>query len=102
MLAPYTVGKDRFARMRNALSLQSVAKNNECKVEDLLKLNKVLRSAKKEKAREIVYQPLDWEKVAVLTFHDASFATVPGQRSQAGRITFLTEGTAEDRTVQVL
>ena len=51
--------------------------------------------------KRIKFVALDLENLGILAFHDASHASMPGLRSQSGRIHFITDGVATESTSKI-
>ena len=70
-------------------------KVNEAKVKHIKEINRLVRVAKEEsnagRAR-ITHQPLDLSNPCIVTYFDASLGKEEGYKSQAGMVTFATDG----------
>ena len=70
---------------------ESISSNQDCRIKHLMATNKIVRYAKKYQEIEIWFRKIDLRRAGILAFHDASWANMPGGKSQMGQIWFIVE-----------
>ena len=70
---------------------ESISSNQDCRIKHLVITNKIVRYARKYQDIEIWFKAIDLSRAQIIAFHDASWANMPGGKSQMGQIWFIAE-----------